>query len=216
MLAMKLNNKQLQIMSWLAVVIVSLMAVVVWGSSLNWKLNQLTAYGLFPLFGLLAFSIMWSHYMSSVVRQHFGLEKKVLARYFEITSLLVLFFILLHPAILIWQLWSDGLGLPPQSYLNLYEDPKFKGAVMLGTLSLPLFLAYELRRKFSGKNWWKYISYGTDVGMVAIFLHASRLGTHVQAGWFRYVWIFYGITLLVFILYIHVKRLTKPRGDKVK
>jgi hypothetical protein len=64
-----------------------------------------------------------------------------------------------------------------------------------------VFLAYELRRWYGGRPWWKYVAAAGDAAMVAIFYHGLRLGGQLQGGWFRGLWWFYGITLIGFLAY---------------
>ncbi len=184
----------------------AVVALIGCGQGVNWHFGNLSTYQIFPLLGLLAFSLMWSHYIASVVRQVLGVDKSVLHEYFEITSVVVLVAILLHPGLLGWQLWRDGLNLPPGSYWH-YAAPAMKGTILLGETSLLLFLVYELRRKFSKVAWWKYVGYTTDLAMILIVIHSLRLGSQLQHGWLRNVWYFYGITLIGSLIYIH----TRPR-----
>ncbi len=185
--------------AWGLSLIVCLGAMVAWGQRLGWNFDRLSVYRLFPLFGLLAFSLMWSHYGAAALRQWLGLEKSASRTYFEWTAWAVLVFILLHPSLLIFQLWRDGFGLPPQSYLEHYVAPTLKWAAALGSLSLLVFLAYELRHWFEDRGWWHYVQIVSDVAMVAVFIHGLRLGTHTGHGWFRSIWLFYGVSLLGFI-----------------
>lgn len=186
--------------------IAALLAIIVWGNSLRWQLTHLSAYQLFPLFGLLAFSLMWSHYVATVLRRMGGLDKKVLSRYFDITSWLVLLFIFLHPGLLVWQLWRDGFGLPPGSYLSHYVAPGLRWAAVLGTVSLFIFLAYETRRKFNARPWWRFVAYATDAAMIAVFIHGLELGTNLHQNWYKLVWYFYGVILGAALIYIYTHR----------
>lgn len=180
---------------------VTLLAIYVWGQSLSWHFAHLSPYQYFPVFGLVAFSIMWSHYIASAGRQLLRIDKQALQTYFEITSLVVLIAIVLHPAILWFQLWHDGFGLPPESYLTHYVLPSLRWAAVLGTVSLFIFLAYELRRFFGQKHWWPIMQYVSDLAMIAIFIHSINLGRNLQSGWYQIVWYFYGITLLLCLAY---------------
>lgn len=203
---MNISAKQLKLLAWCASGFAAVTAVIAWGSALKWQLFPISSYVLFPIFGLLAFSLMWSHYIVAVARTHFDIDSSATKQYFEATSWVVLGAILLHPSILIYQLWRDGLGLPPISYLN-YVAPSMKWVVALGSFSFFIFLAYEFRRKFGKKPWWKFVQYASDVAMVAIFYHGLRLGSNTQTGWFRAVWLFYGVTLVASLVYIYYTKL---------
>lgn len=131
-----------------------------------------------------------------------GYDRKVLQTYSEVTSFVVLICILLHPGLLSWQLWRDGLGLPPGSEWKFVGEG-LKVAVTLGMISWFAFLAYELRRWYAKKSWWKYVQYASDIAMLLIFYHALRLGSQIRHGWYRGVWWFYGLTLVASLIYIY-------------
>jgi hypothetical protein len=196
-----MNPSRLRLFAWTLSALVMLAAIVSWGQDLGWSFKDLTAYQLFPVLGLTAFSLMWAHYVLGAVRRLAGIAKEELSTYFELTSLVVLFALVAHPGILILQLWLDGFGLPPQSYLTVYGQGGMKLAVALGSVSLIAFLAFELRRKFAEKSWWQYVSYASDVAMLAIVYHGLNLGGQLQDGWYRMLWYFYAVTLVVVILY---------------
>jgi hypothetical protein len=203
-----MNKRQLQTFAWLVSSAAVATAVVAWGHVYDWQLQGLSIYQLFPLFGLMAFSLMWAHYIASVARQHFGLEKDVLTDYFELTSGMVLVLILAHPGLLAWQRWRDGFGLPPGSEID-YLGPLMRSSIILGMVALTAFLAYEFRRVFMTKKWWRYVEFATDTAMVLIYIHALRLGGQLQTGWFRGVWVFYGVTLGGSLAYIYYRKITR-------
>lgn len=208
---MKLSPKQMQVVAWTLSLGAAALAFVAWGQGYRWQFSNFSLYRLFPLLGLLAFSLMWSHYLAAAIRMCKGVGSAVLRSYFEITSGLVLVLILLHPGILGWQLWQDGLGLPPGSY-KLYIGAAAYMWILVGLLSLIIFLAYELRRWFGKRSWWRIVQYGSDGAMFLIFLHGLRLGTHLRKGWFRGVWYVYGLTLVASLVYMYV---IYPRRQKI-
>lgn len=184
-----------QVIAWVISLSVCLAAIIVWGQNYGWQLVPVNNYQLFPLLGLLAFSLMWSHYMAATIRQLLHLNSKVLSPYFKSTSWLVLVLICLHPGILIWQRFRDGYGLPPHSYES-YVAPGLGWVTLLGTASWLAFIAFEFRRKFSKRPWWHFVASAGDVAMLAILYHGLRLGGQLQHGWFRYVWGFYALLLV--------------------
>ncbi len=208
------NVKQLRIISWVLMTVVLALALAVWmGERLNGK--GLTLYSFFPLLGLAAFSIMWTHYVLGSVRRKLGAEAKDNKTYFKYSSWLVLGLILLHPGLLIYQLKVDGYGLPPNSYFAVYGEPIMKGAIMLGTISLIIFLLYELRSKFYKKLWWKFVDWAQIVAMFLIFYHGLTLGRELSVGWYKMIWFLYGLSLISAILYNHwYDRTTKMKENK--
>lgn len=207
-MAKRMVPHQVQQIAWTISAAAVLIGIVAWGQSYDWRLTPLTAYILFPLFGLLAFSLMWAHYIASAIRQHLGAEPKVLSRYFETTSLIVLAAIILHPGLLLWRLWSDGLGLPPGS-AKLYVGAAAYWAIWLGIIAWTAFILYEFRRWWGQKKWWPLVQYASDAAMVLIFFHALRLGGALKLDWFRGVWYFYGASFLVALLYGYWRKLVK-------
>ena len=80
---------------------------------------------------------------------------------------------------------------------------------LLGSVSLLAFLAFEFHRWFADRPWWKYVLMASDAAMLAIFYHGLRLGSQLHGGWYRGVWWFYGITLLLLIIRKHSLKLFK-------
>jgi len=201
------HSRSLDILVWSLYSLVSFLAVYVWGSQLGWNFSGLDAFTVFPLLGLLAFSLMWVHYVSGYVRDTWFAGQS-LKKSFNITSMIVLFLIIVHPALLISQLFVNGNGLPPGSYAS-YVAPGNTIFVIIGTIGLVALLAFELKRFFGDKSWWKYAAVVTDVGVLLIALHSVQLGQHLQSGWFQYVWYFYIITIIACLVRIYYKKLTR-------
>lgn len=179
--------------------IVTLLACVVW-MQVRIDGGVIGPYDLFPLFGLLAFGLMWTHYVTGAVRRLFDMQPGVLSSYFKITGWIVLLLLLLHPTIFLVQLWADGLGLPPFSYLSVYNGIAERLALMFGVLALFSFLAFEMHRKFRSTAWWKYVEYANLAAMGVIFYHALVLGGELDQPWYRAVWIVYGVLLVAAVM----------------
>ncbi len=197
---------------WIVTSAVSLLAVYVWGASFSWQPSAINAYGLFPVLGLLGFSIMWSHYMVGEMDRafHRSVDR---TSYFRITGYIVLAVILLHPGILTYQRLRDGYGLPPASYES-YVAPGMAWLTILGSIALLAFLTFELHRFYKSRPWWKYVTAASDAAMLAIFLHGLGLGSLLQAGWYRTVWLFYGATLLIVIGHKYVSLLLRRSAKR--
>ena len=210
-----MKARYLQIFAWTISILAVVLAVVAWGQDNRWQLTGLSFYQVFPVFGLLAFSLMWAHYAMSALRQFLKLDGLVLRSYFEVTSLMVLAAILLHPGLLAWQLWRDGLGLPPGSEIN-YVSPSMGIYVVIAMVSLLIFLAYELRRMYGNRPWWKYVQYASDVAIFLILIHSLKLGSQLQVGWLRPIWYFYGITLAISLAYTYLLKYQNRQKTVVK
>jgi hypothetical protein len=188
-----------QALPWLIAATVSTLAILAWGGGFDWRWRALNPYTFFPVLGLLGFSLMWTQYATAFLyeRERVARYKVSLETYFRVTGYTILLVIVLHPGILVYQLMRDGLGLPPGSY-ERYLGP-LAWLAMLGTVCLLIFLAYELRRWFGRRRWWKYVANLSDLAMLGIFYHALRLGDQLQGGWFRWIWWVYGLSLVVIL-----------------
>lgn len=161
--------------------------------------DELTLYDIFPPLGLAAFGLMWVHFATGAIKRYAGASLSSRDLFKTVSMGLVLALILLHPGLFWLALYLDGFGLPPQSYMEVYATQL--GFLTLGTIGLVIFLAYELKRFFGGRAWWKYIEGAQIVGMAAIFVHAIGLGNDLAIDWVLIVWIFYGMTLGLAVTY---------------
>lgn len=200
-----INGYSLYLIAIVLTVITCGLAIVNWGNDLHWQFSSLSTYRLFPLLGLLAFSIMWSQYVMEAVKNASG-KAQAIKKYSNRTSLLVLALIVLHPGLLIAQRYKDGYGLPPGSYES-YVAPGLGWITLLGTFSFFMFLAFEFRRRFGQKSWWKYVLVLNDIAILAIFYHGLRLGRDLATGnWYHVLWFFYGTILLVVLGYKYYQK----------
>lgn len=188
------SEKIFHFVEWAVVATVLLAVVIAWVQSRNIFERGVDELSLFPLFGLIAFMLMWSHFVLGVVRRMMGLKKRALGAYWVISSALVLGLIILHPLLLNYRLVADGLGLPPGSYQAAYGDKAL--FLMLGTVCLLIFLSFELRRWFKEKTWWKYVEYLQVGAMAGIFIHALMLGQELSLPWFWALWWLCGLVLV--------------------
>ncbi len=191
--------KKFQTIEWAVGAGVSLIIITAWAFGREILDGGLTAYDIFPLFGLLAFGLMWSHYILGSIRRTMGLKQQDSSLYWKISTGLVLFSLIAHPLLLNTALINDGLGLPPASYEAAYGSKAI--ILILGSAALVVFLAFELHRWFRNKPWWKYIDGAQIFAMAAIFLHALVLGRELTMFWFTTIWWAMGMSLVASIVY---------------
>ena len=110
---LNLSARNIQILAWSLVATVSVLAFIAWGQGNSWNFSHLSSYQLFPLLGLLAFSLMWTHYIIGTAKELITARPEALRTYYRWTGYAVLLLICLHPGLLIYQLFRDGAGLPP-------------------------------------------------------------------------------------------------------
>ncbi len=184
-------------LSWILVISVILIVWMAWVSIFSGTAN-IKVVTIFPLLGLLAWAIMWTHYVMT------GLDVVAKASissnyYWLSTRIAVLLLILLHPFLLAWKQWQLIGALPPGSFYS-YVASGLKAYVMLGSLSLLIFLSFELFNHFKNKKWVKkhywLIELSQIAAMILIWFHALKLGNTMSIGWFKIIWIFMGILLL--------------------
>lgn len=202
-------------LAWTLGVLVCAISILAWGRDYGWHLLPFNAYQLFPVLGLLAFSLMWTHYMMGAMSGWRKLPSGALASYFRFTGYAVLALICLHPGLLIYQRFRDGYGLPPHSYES-YVAPGLGWVTILGSASLLVFLAFEFHRVYGQHRWWHYVVDASDLAMLVILYHGLRLGQQLQHGWFRGVWFFYAASLILVLIDKYYRRYQKKFGSAAK
>ncbi len=192
---------------------VVVLPLLVWANQLNLARYSLTSAELFPVFGMVAFSIMWWHFLLGFVSNIRPSFKKTNLVY-KTSVVLVLMLIILHPLVL-----GSINGL--SSLRTAGFDWVVSGNelfVYYGIFALFIFLLYDvarlIRKRSFVKKYWQVIDAVDDVAFVAIFVHSTALGRIVTVGWFRYVWIFYGVSALIFIGYKHYRRFAQNEETK--
>lgn len=154
---------------------------------------------LFPIFGLLAFTLLWLHAMCGVFWEwlctRFSL--KTMEAFVRWTALVIFFSIILHPLSLLVLIKFDIPGLFSHSPLPMY----------LGLFGLILLLTYDIGKlfkkyEFFTRNWTKILII-SNIGFILIFFHSLQVGSDLQTGFMRGLWIFYGITAIIAIVYTY-------------
>lgn len=183
---------------WVLGVGVTIVGLLGWLDQYNWQVASLKTFSVFSLLGVLAWSIMWTHYAYGGLR----LMSERLAKnqiYTTVTLYVVLALLLLHPGLLAYSQWDITKQLPPQSFYT-YVGPSLKLYVLFGSLSLLMFLAYDilirLRKHPRVHRYWRYISLSQMVAMSLIFVHSMQLGQTMDQAWFELYWVALGALLL--------------------
>ncbi len=169
--------------------------------SLDWVFDSTLIPNLFPLFGLAAFSILWLHAISGVfepwLRIHFNFD-----RFVGITSILVLISIIAHPLL--------ALATYDFSFGNLFQNYETK-YIWFAIIGWFLLITYDIgkiliKHDFFARNWNKILIIST-VGFLLTFFHSLQIGSDLQSGPLRIIWIFYDITAILATIYTYgIKR----------
>lgn len=205
-----MDKRALKFTVELSVIPLVLMVLYVWAVDLNWQLSGVSAITIFPLLGLLAFVIMWWHFL-------LGFMKDIDPRFerfktlYKTSSIFVLLLILLHPLLLAFFGISNNIANPPGFYYQ-YVGETNAIFVTLGVVALVIFLLYDLakwlkKHDFVNNNW-DIIDTIDDIAFIMVFAHSLVLGHHVQAGWFGMIWLALGISGFVFIGFKHWRKIT--------
>lgn len=195
-----MNTLRTSLVAWLLALTTSAMAFLVWLPSVR---TSPTAYDISAVLGLVAFGIMWGHYVIGAIRRYRGETRSSLMTYHHLSGYIVLLCILLHPAVFYSALYRDGLGAPPQSFLSVYTEAPERIAVFMGTAALLVFLLFELNRWHSKKLWWRYVEWANVAAMGLIIWHGFTLGGELGSDWFRVLWALYAVSFVGAIVYNH-------------
>lgn len=177
-----------------------------------------TRFSIFPLLGILAWSVMWTHFAYGALRVKFNYPKNKL--YSLISSWVVLFLILLHPGLLAFDMYRSLMMFPPKSFF-LYVGDSLGWAIILAEIALLIFLSFEvfdrLKHKTIVKKNWVWISFSQMVAMTFIFVHSMAVGQSLKSGWFRVYWIvLYAILVPCFILIMKSDLRSKKQLNQVQ
>ena len=181
-----------------------------WDSTRGGTLQDIEPVSLFPLFGLLAFTIMWYHFLIAAFKRHWP-DAYDYKQFFHKTSKGVLILILLHPGLLLY----EGMTHSFTAFDYVGEDNKI--FILFAYVALSVFLAYEvvdrLRDKAIFKNNGEIIAAINRAAFILIYVHGLMLGQHLQTGWLRSLWLFYGITTAIFFVYSYWDTFQKLRNN---
>ncbi len=175
--------------AWLAV----LLPLFVHFKSSSWDGTDSVIHTLFPAFGLLAASLLWLHAISGVWEEKLT-EMFDFDFFIHTTASLILFSIIAHPLLLL-------------ILIKFHISLLFNDDVMLGALGLVLLLTYDITKPFRKSGFfsrhWNKILIVSNIGFLLTFFHSLELGSDLQSGLLRYLWMFYGITGAFAIAYTY-------------
>ena len=163
-------------------------------SSVTWTSDTILL-NLFPFFGLLAFSLLWLHAISGVFEP--WLRKQIdFNKFVHATSIIILISIISHPLLLLIQMGRE--------FTQIFSGGIY---IWLGMVGWLLLLTYDIgkllnKHDFFVRNWNKILVIST-IGFLLTFFHSLNLGSNLQSGPLRVVWIFYGVTAILATIYTY-------------
>ncbi len=164
--------------------------------NVSWGDSSLTA-ALFPVFGLLAFTLLWLHAISGVfeewLRERFNFDS-----FIHWSALVILISIILHPLLLLILVRFNI-----EAILTSIRNPW----ILAGVTGLTLLLTYDIgkalkRHDFFVRHWNKILII-SNIGFILIFFHSLNIGHTLQTGFMRELWIFYGVTAILALIYTY-------------
>lgn len=210
-----ITQKTFNRLAWGLFALAVALPLLAWSQAREWELDNLTAYGVFPLLGMWAWLTMSTHFMVAALRIKND-QLAELINFRKITGYFVLFCLLLHPGLLAFKQFQIGEGLPPASFLT-YVATTSRYAIVLGSVAWLTFISYEffirLKRRPAVARNWKWVSLSQVIAMTLIFIHSLRLGQHLQTGWMRFVWIVTYVILLLCFYIILNKDFGRQKND---
>ncbi|KKU49796.1 MAG: hypothetical protein UX71_C0005G0009 [Parcubacteria group bacterium GW2011_GWA1_47_10] len=163
---------------------------------------------IFPLLGIMAFLLLWIHSMMGVFEPWLR-PRMPFDAFVHYTALIILFCIVLHPLLL--------LILIEFNFALLFSGNPL--AISLGVAGFLLLITYDIgkalkRREFFTRHWNTILLIST-IGFILTFFHSLMLGSHLQSGPLRALWIFFGTTAILATIYTYgVKRLRYNQNNE--
>ena len=173
----------------------------VWFDAANLTLDSMVLFDVFPMFGLIAFSIMWLHIVGGAFREklekYFDFDKVV-----AVSSMLVLGSIILHPLIHFIALIVNR-GVSIFGYVTNGKEY----LIWIAVIAWLIFVGYDILKKFKNRNFfskhWQVIRFTSTLGFFLILVHSLGIGRDLQTGFLRSVWLFYGVSAAVATIYTY-------------
>ena len=185
---------------WLVTAFAVVYPLWVRSQSVYWAPSSFIAT-IFPFLGILAFTLLWTHSICGVFES--WLQKYInMDLYVAITAKIILLCIILHPLL---ALVTVNFNLS-----NLYLAYGFL-FIELGAIGWTLLIIYDVAKPFlkyeAVKKQWNNILTISTVGFIIIFFHSLFIGSDLQTGFLRTLWIFYGVTGILATVYTYgIKR----------
>lgn len=161
----------------------------------TWALDETLLYNLFPIFGVMAFTILWLHVISGVFER--DLRKLInFDLYVRRTAWIVFVSIIMHPLLALFSFDFDLWGI-----IDVYGTWPIRLAVTGWLLLITYDIARLLHKKEFFRRHWRKILFISTIGIILAFFHSIWIGSDLQSGPLRFLWIFYGVTAILATIY---------------
>lgn len=156
-------------------------------------------YTIFPVFGLLAWSLLCAQYISGALRILLRDSTNNSSTFTIASGIIIFVSLLLHPIILFAQRYIDTGTLPPISIVSYVGDARMY-LVWIAVIALVIFLLFDVLRPYRESlrksGIWQYVGLLQILAMLLIFVHGLQLGGLFADGWMRVWWILLNIVLV--------------------
>ena len=193
-----MGKKVIKYLIYAVAVISVVYPVIVWYGRVDLVFDGTLLLNLFPVFGLLAISIMWLHVVGGALRP--WLEKYIdFQKFVSKSSVIVLFLIIFHPLALF-----TGVGIRNIGLVFKLNNPKY---IWLAVIAWLILVGYDVAKKFKNRQFfvkhWETVKLISTIGFFLALSHSLGLGSDLQVGSLRSVWIFYGISAIIATIYTY-------------
>ncbi len=157
----------------------------VWYTNTSFTADRWLLLSVFPAFGLIAFTVMYLHIIGRPFK-HVLSSFLPFDRFERLSSSIVLVAILLHPALRTLFFIMNDVSL------------SFTLPIVLGSIGFLMLITYDLGKAFIRNPWirkhWRVVDVVSTLGFYVIWVHSLMLGSELQVGFLRNLWIFYGVS----------------------
>jgi len=178
-------------------------AFLSWAEPFKGRLWPMSPYAISPLFDMLASAFACLVVYMLAVRSVSPEPKQPRPWLLRLLTILFICVLLLHPGTLFWQLWRDGYGLPPLSYMHFYT-PDQQWPIVIGTLGYGLVFGVALvtikRARMPGKA----LTGTLLIGIISMYVYALLANVFIVE-WYRPIFIGYGAAAALALLLMGVR-----------
>lgn len=181
-------------------------SILYWLDGIGWDVSRLSYLTVFPVLGLVAFTLMWGHIMVAYFRHKYP-DMFDYAAYYRQSSHAVLILIILHPLLLVLHQASNDLTVFD------YAAPAMRVFIVFGSLAFLGFMIYEvvnrLKEKPAIKRNWQYVVAMNRVAFILVYIHGLMLGQHLASGPMRLLWLFFGLTTAAYYIWAYRREIRR-------
>jgi hypothetical protein len=153
---------------------------------------------IFPIFGLIAFVLLWTHTILGVFEPWLHTRwPRLFDGYVHWSAVTILVCIILHPLLLLIAL---NFSLADVLAIN-------SPYVLFGVIGWCLLIIYDITKPFRRYNFiarnWTNILIISNIGFVFTFFHSLHVSGDFDIGFMHWLWIFLGVTAIASLIWTY-------------